>query len=76
MIRLALIAAAGLSLSALPAAAQSWSGTYDAGYRTGDGYSSYDAGYGERPYQGGYEQRSYNDGYRARRSNAVPANFD
>lgn len=76
MFRLALIAAAGLSLSALPAAAQSWSGTYDAGYRTGDGYSSYDAGYGERPYQGGYEQRSYNDGYRARRSNAVPSNFD
>jgi hypothetical protein len=76
MVRLALIAAAGLSLSALPAAAQSWGGTYDAGYRTGDGYSSYDTGYGERPYQGGYEQRSYSDGYRARRSNAVPSNFD
>ena len=76
MFRLALIAAAGLSLSALPAAAQSWSGTYDAGYRGGDSYNSYDSGHGERPWQGGYEQRSHNDGYRARRSNAVPSNFD
>lgn len=67
MFRLALIAAAGLSLSALPAAAQSWDGTYDAGYRSGESYRSYDSGYG---------QRSYGDGYGARRSNAVPSNFD
>jgi hypothetical protein len=67
MFRLALIAAAGLSLSALPAAAQSWGGTYDGGYRTGESYSSYDSGYGDR---------SYNNGYGSRRSNAVPSNFD
>jgi len=75
MIRAALIAAAGLSLSALPAAAQSWGGTYDAGYRSNDGYRSYDGGYGERPYQSGYGDRSYG-GYTARRSNAAPSNFD
>ncbi len=67
MIRLALIAAAGLSLFALPASAQSWGGTYDSGYRSGDGYRSYDSGYG---------QRSYDSGYSPRRSNAVPSNFD
>lgn len=67
MFRLALIAAAGLSLSALPAAAQSWGGTYDAGYRSGESYRSYDSGYG---------QHSYGDGYGSRRSNAVPSNFD
>ena len=67
MFRLALIAAAGLSLSALPAAAQSWGGTYDSGYRSNDSYRSYDSG---------YDQRSYGDGYGSRRSNAVPSNFD
>jgi hypothetical protein len=76
MFRLAMIAAAGLSLSALPVAAQSWGGTYDAGYRSGDSYRSHDSGYGERPYQGGYGYRSYNDGHSPRRSNAVPSNFD
>lgn len=67
MFRLALIAAAGLTLAAGPAAAQSWGGTYDTGYRGGDGYRSYDSEYG---------QRSYGDGYGSRRSNAVPSNFD
>lgn len=67
MIRLALIAAAGLSLAAAPAAAQSWGGTYDSGYRSGDGYRSYDSGYGDR---------SHGRGYRHRQSNAVPSNFD
>ena len=67
MFRLALIAAAGLTLAAGPAAAQSWGGTYDTGYRSGDSHRSYDSGYGER---------SYNDGYGSRRSNAVPSNFD
>lgn len=67
MFRLALIAAAGLTLAAGPAAAQSWGGTYDTGYRGGDGYRSYDSDYG---------QRSYGDGYGSRRSNAVPSNFD
>ncbi|MEY4555526.1 MAG: hypothetical protein RL093_645 [Pseudomonadota bacterium] len=89
MFRLALIAAAGLSLSALPATAQSWGGTYDSGYRSNDSYRSYDSGnrssgsyrspdsgYGERPYQSGYEDRSYDGGYSYRRSNAVPSNFD
>ena len=76
MFRLALTAAVGLTLVALPAAAQSWGGTYDAGYRGGDRYNAYDTGYGERPYQGGYGDRSYGDGYGARRSNAVPSNFD
>ena len=33
MVRLALIAAAGLTLAAAPAAAQTWGGTYDDGYR-------------------------------------------
>lgn len=75
MIRLALIAAAGLGLSALPAAAQSWGGTYDAGYRSNDSYRSYDSGYGERPYQSGYSDTSYG-GYTGRRSNAAPSNFD
>ena len=63
MFRLALIAAAGLSLSALPAAAQSWGGTYDGGY-------------GERAYEGGHGRQSHGDGYGSRRSNAVPSNFD
>ncbi len=76
MFRLALIAVAGLGLSAVPATAQSWGGTYDSGYRSGDSYRSYDSGYGERPYQSGYGDRSYNDGHNARRSNAVPSNFD
>lgn len=67
MFRFALIAAAGLSLSALPVAAQSWGGTYDSGYRSNDSYRSYDSGYG---------QRSYGDGSVSRRSNAVPSNFD
>ena len=67
MFRLALVAAAGLSLAALPAAAQSWGGTYDTGYRGSDGPRSYDSGYG---------QRSHDDGYGYRRSNAVPSNFD
>ena len=67
MFRFALIAAAGLSLSALPVAAQSWGGTYDSGYRSGDSYRSYDSGYG---------QRSYGDGSVSRRSNAVPSNLD
>ena len=63
MFRLALIAAAGLTLSALPAAAQSWGGTYDSGY-------------GERAYEGGHGRQSHGDGYGAHRSNAVPSNFD
>ena len=67
MFRFALIAAAGLTLAAAPAAAQSWGGTYDSGYRGGDSSRSYDSGYG---------QRSYGDGYGYRRSNAVPSNFD
>ena len=67
MFRLALIAAAGLTLAAGPAAAQSWGGTYDAGYRGGDSYRSYDGGYGHQ---------SYGDGHGHRRSNAVPSNFD
>ena len=67
MFRLSLIATAGLSLVALPAAAQSWGGTYDAGYRSGDAYRSHDSGYGER---------AYNDRQGYRRSNAVPSNFD
>lgn len=67
MIRLALTAAAGLSLAAAPAAAQSWGGTYDSGYRGGDSYRTYDSGYGDR---------SHGRGYRHRHSNAVPSNFD
>jgi hypothetical protein len=67
MFRLALIAAAGLTLSAGSAAAQSWGGTYDAGYRGGDSHRSYDGGYGER---------SYGDGRGSGRSNAAPSNFD
>ena len=63
MFRLALIAAAGLSLCALPAAAQSWSGTYDSGH-------------GDRAYQGGHGRQSHGDGYGSHRSNAVPSNFD
>lgn len=78
MIRLALIAAAGLTLAAVPAAAQSWGGTYDGGYRGGDASRSYEGGYGESAYGGGYSygERSYGDGYGYRRSNAVPSNFD
>ncbi|MGZ9099085.1 MAG: hypothetical protein ACXW3O_05220 [Brevundimonas sp.] len=48
MRRLTLALAAGLTLAAAPAAAQSWGGTYDGGYRSGDGYRSYDSGYGYR----------------------------
>lgn len=75
MVRLALIAAAGLTLAAAPAAAQSWGETYDGGYRSGDSYRAHD-GYGERPYYSGHGDRSYDDGYGSRRSNAVPSNFD
>ncbi len=67
MVRFVLIAAAGLTLAAGPAAAQSWGGTYDSGYRSGDAYRAYDNGYGQHSYPGG-------QGYR--RSNAVPSNFD
>lgn len=76
MVRLALIAAAGLTLAAAPAAAQSWGGTYDSGYQGGDSYGSSGNGYGEQPYYSGYSDRSYGDGYGYRRSNAVPSNFD
>ncbi|MFN3669017.1 MAG: BA14K family protein [Brevundimonas sp.] len=80
MVRLALIAAAGLALAAAPASAQSRGGAYDGGYRGGDAYRSHD-GYGQQPYYGGYgdrsyDDRSYGDGYGSRRSNAVPSNFD
>jgi len=75
MFRLALIAAAGLTLAAAPAVAQSWGGTYDPGYRGGDTSRSYGGGYGER-YHGGYEDRSYAEDYGSRRSNSVPTNFD
>jgi hypothetical protein len=69
MRRLAILLAAGLALAvAAPAAAQSWGGTYDPGYRD-DGYRSHDSGYGRGPYGDSY-------GYGARRSNAVPSNFD
>jgi hypothetical protein len=61
MIRLALIAA-GLTLAAAPAAAQSWGGTYDGGYRSSEAHRSY--------------ERGYDDRYDGRRSNAVPSNFD
>lgn len=74
MFRLALIAA-GLTLAAAPAAAQSWSGTHDGGYRGGDASRFHD-GYGERPYYSDYGDRSHGDGYGYRRSNAVPSNFD
>jgi hypothetical protein len=67
MVRFAIIAAAGLTLAAGPAAAQTWGGTYDSGYRSDDGYRAYDSGYGER---------TYGDGYGYRRSNAVPSNFN
>jgi len=76
MFRLALIAAAGLTLAAAPAAAQSWGGTYNDGYRGGDASRSYDGGHGERPYYSDYGDRSHGDGYGYRRSNAVPSNFD
>jgi len=72
MIRLALIAAAGLTLGAAPAAAQSWGVTHDAGYRGGDAPRSYSSGYGVQP----YSERSYGDGRGYHRSNAVPSNFD
>lgn len=75
MFRLALIASAGLTLIATPAAAQTWNGTYDGGYRGGDGYSAYSA-YGDRADDGGYGRPSPGDGYGYRRSNAVPSNFD
>lgn len=76
MIRLALIAVAGLSLSAVPAAAQSWGGTYDTGYRSNGGHRASDSGYGERPYGSGHGERSHGGSYSAPRSNAVPSNFD
>jgi len=76
MIRFALIAAAGLAVAAAPAAAQSWGGTYDAGYRGGDASRSWNGGYGEQPYYSGYSDHSYGDGYGYGRSNAVPSNFD
>src|SRR5690606_30932793 len=66
MRRLTLALAAGLTLAAAPAAAQHWGGTYDSGYRSGDGYRAWDSDYGQRSYQGGH-------GYRG--SNAVPSNF-
>lgn len=71
MRRLTLALAAGLTLAAAPAAAQSWGGTYDDRYRSydsaHDGYRSYDSDHGQRSYQGSY-------GYRS--SNAVPSDFD
>ena len=67
MIRLALVAITGLSLSAAPAVAQSWGGTHDPGYRSGERFSPDPVGYGERPYEGGHG---------IRRSNAVPSTFD
>lgn len=78
MFRIALIAAAGLTLVTTPAAAQSWGGTYEGGYRGGDSSRSYGNGYGEQPYYSGYSDRShgYGDGYSYRRSNAVPSNFN
>ncbi|MFY7718596.1 MAG: hypothetical protein ACOVQF_02360, partial [Brevundimonas sp.] len=48
MIRLALVAIAGLSLSAVPAVAQSWGGTHDPSDRIGDRFSPYPTGYGAR----------------------------
>jgi len=66
MVRLALIAA-GLALAAAPAAAQSWGGTYDSGYRS-DGSRSYDSHYGARSYEDDHGHR--------RRSNAAPSTFD
>jgi hypothetical protein len=68
MIRLALIATAGLTLVAAPAVAQTWAGTYDGGYRGGDTSRPY--------YDSGSGQRSHGDGHGYRRSNAVPSNFD
>lgn len=68
MRRLILALAAGLTLAAAPAAAQSWGGTYDGGYRSGDGYRAYDDGHGD------YRSRPEVYGYR--RSNAAPSNFD
>lgn len=76
MFRLALIAAAGLTLAAAPAAAQNWGGTYDSGYRGSDASRFHDGGSGERPYYSGYGERSHGDSYGYRRSNAVPSNFD
>lgn len=61
-----LLAAAGLVLATSPVAAQSWGGTYDDGYRGGDGYRAYD---------NRSAHRSWNEGY-GYRSNAVPSNFD
>lgn len=67
MRRLTLALAAGLILAAAPAVAQTWGGTYDSGYRSGDSYRSHDSGYGQGSYQGGH-------GYRG--SNAAPSSFD
>lgn len=61
MRRFALLLAAGLTVAAAPAAAQTWGGTYDSRYSYGDSrYGEHD-GYG-------YSRRSD--------SNAVPSNFD
>jgi hypothetical protein len=65
--RLTLTLAAGLILAAAPAVAQTWGGTYDSGYRSGDGYRAHDSGHG---------QRSYQDGYGYRGSNAAPSGFN
>lgn len=65
---LTLVLAAGLTLAAVPAAAQNWGGTYDGGYRSSDGDRSWDDGHS------GYQSRQ--DGYGYRGSNAAPSNFD
>jgi hypothetical protein len=62
MRRLTFILAAGLTLAAAPAAAQTWGGTYDQRYQT------YDSGHG------GF--RSYDRRHDYRGSNAVPSAFD
>lgn len=61
MRRLALLLAAGLTVAAAPAAAQTWGGTYDSRYSYGD------SRYGEH---GGYSYSRRNDW------NAVPSSFD
>ena len=68
MRRLTLALAAAVTLAALPAAAQSWGGTYDDGGRSGDGYRAWDSGHS------GYRARQ--DGHSYRGSNAAPSNFD
>ena len=61
MRRFALLLAAGLTVAAAPAAAQTWGGTYDSRYS----YS--DSGYGDRD---GYVYSRRGDW------NAVPSSFD